>query len=253
MEISNDRPRKQRHNSTVVEKDPPWPTPTPPRIRGPKAVKVDARVLLEAALVVFARDGLQQASLRAIARQAGCDPALIYYHFENKEAMFRALLEDRIPPLVEDLRRLADPADRRGAAEKCWAVLAIFHDRFQSSGGFRAMVRGELVRGAGGIRELLSVQLAGAHRAVRSILEEGLRQGQIRPGIDPFLMAFFLVRMEFEILDLVPPLAGALAGGMPSGASVPLAERTWFEVFWRGVAAHPEAFPAFLPPSDGTA
>lgn len=229
------------------------PTPTPPRIRGPKAVKVDARVLLEAALVVFARDGLQQASLRAIARQAGCDPALIYYHFENKEAMFRALLEDRIPPLVEDLRRLADPADRRGAAEKCWAVLAIFHDRFQSSGGFRAMVRGELVRGAGGIRELLSVQLAGAHRAVRSILEEGLRQGQIRPGIDPFLMAFFLVRMEFEILDLVPPLAGALAGGMPSGASVPLAERTWFEVFWRGVAAHPEAFPAFLPPSDGTA
>ena len=225
----------------------PPPTPTPPRLRGPKAVKVDARVLLEAALVVFARDGLQSASLRAIARQAGCDPALIYYHFANKEAMFRALLEDRIPPLVEELRRLSDPSDPRGTAEKCWAIMAIFHARFQSSGGFRAMVRGEMVRGAAGIRECLRAQLSEAHRAIRAVLEEGVRLGHLRTDVNPSLMAFFLVRMEFEILDLMPSVAGAMAG-LHGDVAVPLAERTWFRVFWRGVAARPEAPLGFLPP-----
>jgi len=215
------------------------PTPLRPGPRGPKAVKVDPRRLLEAALVVFARDGLQSASLRAIAKQAGCDPALIYYHFENKEAMFRALLETRVPPLVADLRRLAEPGDPRGTAEKFWAVLGVFHARLGASGGFRSLVRGEMVRGADGIRELLTERLAEAQLAIRSIIAEGVRRGDLRADVHPFLMAFYLVRMELEILDLVPTISMPLAGLSADGA-LPLAERTWFELFWRGVAARPE-------------
>jgi len=223
------------------------PTPTPPRIRGPKAVKVNPRVLLEAALTVFARDGLRASSLRAIAREAGCDPALIYYHFQNKEAMFRALVEDRMPPVVEALGRLASPEDRRSCAEKCWAIQGVFHTHLQASTGFRALVRGEMVRGAAGIQEILAGKMLLAARSIRAIFEEGLRQGQLRPGIDPFLMAFFLVRMEFEILDLVPSVSLPMAGIAPE-AAVPMAEQAWFEVFWRGVAAHPEDPLPFLPP-----
>lgn len=223
------------------------PTPPAPRFRGPKAVKVSARVLLEAALEVFARDGLQASSLRAIARQAGCDPALIYYHFKNKEDMFRALVEERMPPVVEALRRLAEPGDGRSCAEKCWAIQGIFHTHLQASAGFRSLVRGEMVRGAAGIKEILAAKMVVAARSIRSIFEEGVRQGQLRAGIDPFLMAFFMVRMEFEILDLVPTVSLPM-GGIPPERAVPLAERTWFEVFWRGVAAHPEAPLPFLPP-----
>ena len=222
-------------------------TPPAPRIRGPKAVKVNPEVLLAAALEVFARDGLQASSLRAIARQAGCDPALIYYHFKNKEDMFRALVEDRMPPVVEALRRLAGPGDRRSCAEKCWAIQGIFHTHLRASAGFRALVRGEMVRGAAGIREILAGKMVVAAQAIRSIFEEGVRQGQVRAGLDPFLMAFFMVRMEFEILDLVSAVSMPM-GGIPPEAAVPLAERTWFDVFWRGVAAHPEAPLPFLPP-----
>ncbi|MDE3246833.1 MAG: TetR family transcriptional regulator, partial [Acidobacteriota bacterium] len=49
------------------------------------------------------------ASIRAIARAAGCDPALIYYHFESKEAMFLALLDRKMPPVARELELLADP------------------------------------------------------------------------------------------------------------------------------------------------
>jgi AcrR family transcriptional regulator len=223
------------------------PTPPLPRNRGPKAVKVNPRVLLEAALTVFARDGLQASSLRAIAREAGCDPSLIYYHFQNKEDMFRALVEERMPPVVEALRRLAGPEDRRSCAEKCWAIQGIFHSSLQASTGFRSLVRGEMVRGAAGIKEILAGKMVLAAQSIRAIFEDGVRQGQVRPGIDPFLMTFFLVRMEFEILDLVPTVAMPI-GGIPPEEAVRRAERTWFEVFWRGVAARPDEPLPFLPP-----
>ena len=222
------------------------PTPASPRIRGPKAIRVHPQVLLEAALAVFARDGLQASSLRAIARQAGCDPALIYYHFKNKEDMLRALAEARIPPALEQLGRLASAEDGRSTAEKCWAIQAIFRDHLQESAGFRSLVRGEMVRGAVGIRSYLTEQLALASRWIQAILEEGLRRGDLRPDIDPFLMAFFMARMEFEIIDLGPsgflPKAGSAPGPAPSAA-----ERAWFELFWRGVAARPEEPLGFLP------
>ena len=53
------------------------PLATRPKSRGPKPTKVDPDQLLDAAQAVFAEDGLRAASLRAIARRAGCDPALI--------------------------------------------------------------------------------------------------------------------------------------------------------------------------------
>lgn len=211
------------------------PTPRP---RGPKAVKMDSRTLLDAALNVFARVGLEGASLRAIAREAGCDPSLIYYHFANKEAMFSALLEERIPPMVKDLRRLANPLDPRSTAEKLWTALRVFHQHLHDSAGFRSMVRGQMVRGAESIPEQLAKRLIPAQLALRSIVRRGMRKGDLRPGLNPFLVILFLMRMEAEILDLVPPFAMRTAGLSPEVA-VPLAERTWFEVFWRGVAAHP--------------
>jgi AcrR family transcriptional regulator len=208
---------------------------------------MDAQVLLDAAQLVFARDGLQGASLRAIARQAGCDPSLIYYHFANKEAMFAALLADRLPPLVSELRQLAEPRDTRHTAAKLWAVLGVFHGRFHASSGFRSMVRGEITRGVPGIQEMLLEHLTPAQAAIRAIVTEGQRLGHLRSGLIPVFVTFFLVRMEFEILDLVPAMAQPMAGLSPQQA-LPLAERAWFDLFWRGVAARPDEPLPPLPP-----
>ena len=207
---------------------------------------MDPRTLREAALKVFARDGLEGASLRAIAREAGCDPSLIYYHFENKEAMFEALLEARIPPLVADLRRLANPLDRRSTAEKLWLAMQCFHARLHDSAGFRSMVRGQIVKGAETIPHLLAKKLVPAQLAMRAIIRRGLRRGELRPGLNPFLVALFLIRMEAELLDLVPAFS-MQAAGLPPEVALPMAERTWFDVFWRGVAADPLAPLPFLP------
>ena len=52
--------------------------------------------LLEAAAVVFARDGFHGASLDDVAAAAGFTKGAVYSNFKNKEDLFLALLEDRM-------------------------------------------------------------------------------------------------------------------------------------------------------------
>jgi len=49
-------------------------------------------LILDAARKVFEADGLDGASLRAIAAGAGYTPAALYFHFESKEAIYAEVL-----------------------------------------------------------------------------------------------------------------------------------------------------------------
>src|SRR5580765_6777154 len=51
--------------------------------------------LLDAAAIVFARDGYHGASLDDVAAAAGFTKGAVYSNFKNKEDLFLALLEDR--------------------------------------------------------------------------------------------------------------------------------------------------------------
>jgi AcrR family transcriptional regulator len=56
-------------------------------------------LILDAARAVFERDGLDGASLRAIAAQAGYTPAALYFHFDSKEALYAEVLGQSIAAL----------------------------------------------------------------------------------------------------------------------------------------------------------
>ena len=62
---------------------------------------------MEAAFEEFSAKGFKGATIKSIARAAGLQsPALIYWYFPDKEALFREVLETRIPVL----RAVRDPA-----------------------------------------------------------------------------------------------------------------------------------------------
>lgn len=77
-------------------------------------------LILDAARRVFERDGLEGASLRAIASEAGYTPAALYFHFDSREAVYAALLSeslDRLNVFVDAAVDAADePATRLAAA-----------------------------------------------------------------------------------------------------------------------------------------
>jgi AcrR family transcriptional regulator len=72
------------------------------------AEEVDRRAqILEAAFEEFSAKGFKGATIKSIARAAGLQsPALIYWYFPDKEALFREVLGTHVPVL----RAVRDPA-----------------------------------------------------------------------------------------------------------------------------------------------
>jgi len=77
-------------------------------------------LILDAARKVFEADGLDGASLRAIAAAAGYTPAALYFHFESKEAIYADVLRGSLANLgqavARAIARAKTPADRLRAA-----------------------------------------------------------------------------------------------------------------------------------------
>jgi len=77
-------------------------------------------LILAAAREVFEAEGLEGASLRAIAARAGYTPAALYFHFDSKEAIYAEVLRSSLTALgmrVNDaVRKARSPAARLKAA-----------------------------------------------------------------------------------------------------------------------------------------
>jgi AcrR family transcriptional regulator len=86
-----------------------------------KAVgELKRELILDAARKVFEADGLDGASLRAIAAGAGYTPAALYFHFESKEAIYAEVLRGSLTNLGQAVSRAVSraktPADQLRAA-----------------------------------------------------------------------------------------------------------------------------------------
>ena len=87
--------------------------PAAPEAKARWRRRKDARPqeILEAALAVFAEKGFAAAKLEEIAARAGVTKGTIYLYFESKEAMFKALVQERIGGRLADFRDLAKAHD----------------------------------------------------------------------------------------------------------------------------------------------
>src|ERR1700688_1480311 len=73
-------------------------------------------LILDAARKVFEVEGLDGASLRAIAAEAGYTPAALYFHFDSKEAIYGEVLHASLSRLTEKVARSI--ASARSPAER---------------------------------------------------------------------------------------------------------------------------------------
>jgi AcrR family transcriptional regulator len=77
-------------------------------------------LIMDAARQVFEAEGLDGASLRAIAMAAGYTPAALYFHFASKEAIYAEVLRESLARLgkavARALARAKTPAERLRAA-----------------------------------------------------------------------------------------------------------------------------------------
>ena len=153
----------------------------------------------EAALRLFAADGIAATSIRAVAEEAGVSPGLIVHHFESKDGLCRAVDEaalDRIERAVASVPASERVGDR--VEQQTQEIAIVIRDAPLLADYIgRALVE----RGAAGVALFERM----AERA-RGGLQAAARAGNLQPGVDRRWAPLQLILLLFGPFLLRPLL-----------------------------------------------
>ena len=138
--------------------------------------------ILNAAVREFAQEGLSGARTDAIAKAAGVNKALLYYYFEDKEALYGAvldqvfsgLLESVLPVFVRDLT----------PGEKILAYVGAHFDYIAGHPLYPRIVQGEMMRANRGnvsqVERIKKQYFYPLFTQIEKTLKQGIASGEFR-------------------------------------------------------------------------
>ena len=151
--------------------------PTPGK-RKPRADALRNRErVLEAAKAVFSQGG-PEASLEAVARQAGVGIGTLYRHFPTREALYEAVYRREVEQLVELAKQLSTETP---AVEALRRWLRANVEFIATKKGMAAA----LAMAAHGSSELVAYSLDRLTGALGRLLQRAAAAGEVRGDIDP--------------------------------------------------------------------
>lgn len=160
-----------------------------------------------AARRIFARDGYEGASIRAITREAEANLGAITYHFGTKERLYEEVLKRVLTPLRD---RIVEICRGEGSAEE--RIRGFFHAAFEhlmdNPDQARFMV--ELRLGYGPVPPAALEVMEETGTAMASVIQEGQTEGLIRPGLPLLYVISLMAQPVFVMLTTHRAPAGAL-------------------------------------------
>ncbi len=166
------------------------------RIRDKRAL------ILDAAIKVFARAGYHGARVSDIAREAGIAYGLVYHYFKNKDEILATIFEEQWSGFIHALEEIG----RGGGSlrERMVAVASLMLNAYRIRPDWVKVLVFEIQRSS---RFAQPGQIRAVTRlfdAVRHILEEAQRLGELRPDVDPGVAStLFIGALELMITSLV--------------------------------------------------
>ena len=168
------------------------------------------RLILDAAVRVFARKGFHSSRVGDIAEEAGVAHGLLYHYFSSKDEVLETIFRENWSVLLERIH--AVELSDEPAREQLRHVAAILLRTWRHEPDV--------------VRVLV--------REIARIVERGQESGEFRADLDPALAAVVFYGGIDELLT------GWVLGQLPDGdAEVAAAEHTVVEVVCAGFAATP--------------
>jgi TetR/AcrR family fatty acid metabolism transcriptional regulator len=185
------------------------------------------RLLLDAAVSVFARSGYHDCRVGDITQEAGVAHGLLYHYFTSKEEVLEAVFRDAWSDVLEAMRGVE--SSEESPRERLRHVAAILLGSWRRNPD---LVR-VLVREIGRSPQVQTKvdQFGEAFAAIERIVAQGQRGGAFRSDLDARLLAWIFYGAIEEILT------GWVLGRLPDDDSdVVQAEQTVVDVVCDGVA-----------------
>ncbi len=133
--------------------------------------------LIEAALAVFARQGVDGASIKDIAAAAGVTPGLLYHYFDSKEDLVAAVLEER--GFLPQLRALLGERADQPATVVLPQLIRAFDDTLAANADVVSVFFSAASHADAALRDFVST----GQGVLQSYLESRAQAGELRPEL----------------------------------------------------------------------
>jgi AcrR family transcriptional regulator len=191
-----------------------------------KAQEDKRRLLLDAAVRVFARKGYHAARVGDIAEEAGVAYGLLYHYFSSKEEVLRDVFRETWRALIATIESVERAGD--SPREQLRKVAEILLRSWRREPDLVRVLVLEVTRSqllAGEMDEIVA-----SFSAIQAIVERGQADGTIRGDLDARLAAYVFYGAIDELLT------GWVLGRLPdSEEDVARAERTVVEIVAGGL------------------
>ncbi|MGG1444552.1 TetR/AcrR family transcriptional regulator [Brevibacillus laterosporus] len=151
--------------------------------------------IIEAATVVIAENGFQQAHVSKIAKRAGVADGTVYLYFKNKEDILLSLFEDKITEFLEEMSPDIDRATK--ATDKLRVFVEGHFSRFSNNPHFAMVTQLELRHSDKEVRRTINKILKDYLSMIDKILKLGIENGEFDPQLDVKVTR----RMVFGVVD----------------------------------------------------
>ena len=194
------------------------------------------RLILDAAITVFARQGFHNCRVSDVADQAGVAYGLVYHYFDSKEEILNELFLERWQIMLDAI----DEIDRRGdlaVRDQLQLVASFIIDSYRNEPDLMKVIIVEVTRAANSFGRIHLDKIRDAYRGIAEIVEAGRADGDFKQDISAEFAAMCFYGAIEQLLsgwifDLVPPTEdefdrakGQVVEAICDGLATPVADR----------------------------
>lgn len=180
-------------------------------------------LILDAAERLFARQGFTATTIKQIANEAKVNSALLYYYYDSKETLYRAMLQRILSQLLargtDAVERATSHTERIRAFIRAQTRLLAEHPHFP-----QLLVREMVDHQAAHAEQAITNSAAGAFKRLCEVIVAGQKDGVFRPALEPRFAAISIIA-QVAYFVIARPAVGVLLGHGTSGPPPELASR----------------------------
>jgi AcrR family transcriptional regulator len=156
--------------------------------------------LLDVALSLFARQGIVDTTLGAIAREAGYTPAMVHYYFKTRDQLIDVLIDERFAPL----RTALGGAFRENGDDPVAAITELARRMVAMAGEypwFPSLWVREVISEGGLLKKRMNQRFGDTQqKATLARIAKWQKEGRLNPDLEPSLL--FVSILGLTILPL---------------------------------------------------
>jgi TetR/AcrR family transcriptional regulator, fatty acid metabolism regulator protein len=192
------------------------------------------RVILDAAVRVFARQGFHTCRVSDIADEAGVAYGLVYHYFQSKDEVLDTLFLERWDVMLEAIREI--DAEGIPAREKLSAIASFIVDSYRHDPELMKVIIVEVTRAANSFGQTHLSKIGEAYGQIADIVRKAQADGSFSSAVTPEFAAMAFYGAIEQVLT------GWIFGLLEEGEdSYERAKRFIVGTICDGIEAHPAA------------